>query len=224
VYKLTIPEPHDEFVVCTNASLEGLGGVLLQNGNTIAYESIKLKPHELNYATHDLELATVVHTLKMWRHYLLGKPFKLEMDNQSLKYLFTQPELNAKKRGWMKLLVEYDFGINYIKGKEKKVVDALSQRRHVNAMKRSQFDLFDEVKILQQEDPYYKSIREMIKKGNPSSQEFANKDGIFYFRDRLVILEKGDLRNLILQEAHHPPYVAHSGGTKMREDLKQKFY
>jgi len=75
-----------------------LGGILSQNGNPIAYESRKLKLHELNYATHDLELAAVVHALKIWRNYLLGKPFRLETDHQSLKYLFTQPNLNARQR------------------------------------------------------------------------------------------------------------------------------
>lgn len=65
----------------------------------------------MNYITHDLELATIFHALKIWRYYLLEKPFKLEMDHQSLKYLFTQPYLNARKRRWMQFLVEYDFGI-----------------------------------------------------------------------------------------------------------------
>ena len=88
----------------------------------------------------------------------------------------------------MEFLVEYDFGIEYIKGKENKVVDALSRRRHINAMTSSQFELFDQVRILQQEDLYCKSIKEMIKKGNPSSQDFAKKEGILYFRDKLVIL------------------------------------
>jgi len=124
----------------------------------------------------------------------------------------------------MEFFAKYDFGIKYIKSKENKVVDALSQRRYVNAMKRSQFDLFDQVKILQQEDSYYKFIKELIKKGNTSSQDFYKKDGILYFRDRLVIRKKGDLRILILQKAHHPPYATHPRGMKMREDLKCKFY
>jgi len=123
----------------------------------------------LNYATHDLELAAVVHALKMWRHYLLGKPFRLETDHQNLNYLFTQPNLNARQRRWMEFLAEYDFGIEYIEGKENKVADALSRRRHVNAMTRSQSDLFDQVRILQEEDSYCKSIKEIIEKGNPSS-------------------------------------------------------
>jgi hypothetical protein len=70
---LNIVDPNENFVVCTDACKEGLGGVLTQNGHVVCYESRKLKEHERNYATHDLELATIIHALKMWRHYLMGK-------------------------------------------------------------------------------------------------------------------------------------------------------
>ena len=71
-----------------DVSKEGLGGVLLQNDYVICYESRKLKEHEKNYRTHDLELATIIHGLKMWRNYLMGRKFLLNTDNMSLKYLF----------------------------------------------------------------------------------------------------------------------------------------
>jgi hypothetical protein len=85
---LKIVDPNEIFVVCTDACKEGLGGVLTQNRHVIGYESKKLKEHERNYATHDLELATIVHALRMWRHYLMGKKFKLRIDHIGLEYLF----------------------------------------------------------------------------------------------------------------------------------------
>ena len=84
---LQIADPDGDFVVCTDASKEGLGGVLLQNDHVIYYESQKLKVHEQNYPTHDLELATIIHALKMWRHYLLGRKFLLKTDNMILKFI-----------------------------------------------------------------------------------------------------------------------------------------
>jgi hypothetical protein len=93
---LKIANPNGSFVVCTNACKEGLGGVLTQNGHVIGYESRKLKEHERNYATHDLELAAIVHALRMWRHYLMGKKFELRTDHIAQKYLFEQPTLNAR--------------------------------------------------------------------------------------------------------------------------------
>jgi hypothetical protein len=82
---LNIANPNENFVVCTDACKEGLGGVLTQNGHVISYESINLKEHERNYATHDLELAVIVHALKMWMHYLMGKRFELRTYHSGIK-------------------------------------------------------------------------------------------------------------------------------------------
>jgi hypothetical protein len=127
---LRIADPNEDFVVCTDASKEGLGGFLSQNGFVICYESRKLKEHERNYATHDLDLAAIVQTLKKWRHYLMGRRFELRTYHNSLKYLFDQPTLNIRKSRWLEFLCEYDFDIKHIKGKENKVIDALNMRVH----------------------------------------------------------------------------------------------
>jgi hypothetical protein len=98
---LKIVDPNGIFVVCTYACKEGLGGVLSQNGHVIGYESRKIKEHERNYNTHDLKLASIVHALKMWRNYLMGKRFSLRIDHSDMKYIFKQPTLNARKTRWM---------------------------------------------------------------------------------------------------------------------------
>jgi hypothetical protein len=69
--------------------------------------------------------------LKLWRHYLVGRNFELKTDHQSLKHLFTQRDMNARKRRWGEFMSEYDFGISYIKGKENVVADALSRRPRI---------------------------------------------------------------------------------------------
>jgi hypothetical protein len=96
----------------------------------VCYESRKLKEHERHYDTHDLELESIVHALNMWRHYLMGRIFELRRDHSGMKYLFGQPTLNARQSRWLEFLSEYDFDINHIKGKENKLVDALSKRVH----------------------------------------------------------------------------------------------
>jgi hypothetical protein len=96
----------------------------------VCCESRILKKHERNYATHDLELAGIVYALKMWRHYLMGNKLELRIDHHGLKHLFGQPTGNARKTKWLEFLSEYDFEIKHIKGKENKVVDALSRRDH----------------------------------------------------------------------------------------------
>ena len=87
----------------------------------------KLKNYEWNYAPHDLELATIIDALQMWRHYLIGKPFEPRFGHHGLKYIFTQLNLSAHQRRWLEFLADYDFKINYIKGKENRVADTLSR-------------------------------------------------------------------------------------------------
>lgn len=76
------------FITYTNTYKEKLGGVLMQDEQVVYYESWKFNEHEKNYVTHDLELATIIHALKMWRHYLLGRIFTLMTNHGGLKYLF----------------------------------------------------------------------------------------------------------------------------------------
>ena len=93
---LILPNILKDFHVYCNASRLGLGCVLMQEGKVVSYASRQLKPHELNYATHDLELVVVVHALKTWRHYLIGNHCDVYTDYKSLKYIFTQKELNLR--------------------------------------------------------------------------------------------------------------------------------
>jgi hypothetical protein len=127
---LRIVDPDLDFIVCMDASKEGLDGVLSQNGPMVCYKSRKLKENERLYATHDLELVAIVYALKMWQHYLMGKRFELRTKHCALKYLFVQPSLNAIQRRWLELLSENGFEIKHIIGKENKVADALIRRMH----------------------------------------------------------------------------------------------
>ena len=125
---LTLLVIYRSFDVYCDASRQGLGCVLMQNGKEVAYASRQLRPHEGNYPTHDLELAAVVHALKSWRHYLIGKRCQIFTDHKSLKYIFTQPDLNLSQRRWLELGKGYDLGINYHPGKANVVADALSRK------------------------------------------------------------------------------------------------
>ena len=142
---LALPNGKDSFVVYTDASKEGLGYVLMQNDKVIPYVSMKLKLHERNYPTHDLELATVVFALKKWRHYLCGVTFEVFTDHKSLKYLFSQKELNLRQRRWMEFLEDYDCTIKYHPGKANVVADALSRQVQVAGLMIKELHLLEEV-------------------------------------------------------------------------------
>ncbi|KAH9671844.1 Endonuclease [Citrus sinensis] len=116
------------FVIYSDASRKGLGCVLMQHGKVIAYAFRQLKNHEQNYLTHDLELAVIVFALKIWRHYLYGETLEIFTDHKSLKYLFTQRELDLRQRRWLELVNDFDCSINYHPGKANVVADALSRK------------------------------------------------------------------------------------------------
>eukprot|EP00253_Pinus_taeda_P019414 PITA_19414 len=147
---LSIADPSKDYVVCTDASKEGLGGLLMQEGRVIAYESRKLKEHEQKYSAYDLELAAIIHALKMWRHYLMGRKFLLHTDQHSLTNYFSQPTLNARQARWVDFLSGFDFEIKHLQGKENKVADALSRKIH---------NLY-EVSFSRWESPFMEIIKE----------------------------------------------------------------
>jgi len=124
---LTLPEGTQGFVVYCDASRVSLGCLLMQNGNVIAYASRQMKVHEKNYPTHDLELASIIFALKIWRHYIYGVHVDVFTGHKSLQYVFTQKELNLKQKRWLELLKDYDMSILYHPGKANVVADALSR-------------------------------------------------------------------------------------------------
>ncbi|GJU86546.1 reverse transcriptase domain-containing protein [Tanacetum coccineum] len=114
---LALPEGNNDFVIYCDASLQGLGAVLMQREKVIAYASRQLKPHEENYTTHDLELGAVVFALKIWRHYMNGTKCSVFTDHKSLQHILDHKELNMRQRRWLELLADYDCEIRYHPGK-----------------------------------------------------------------------------------------------------------
>jgi hypothetical protein len=128
-----------------DASGIGLGCVLMQEGRVIAYASRLLRKHEVSYPTYYLELEAIVHALKIWRHYLLGNMCHIYIDHKSLKYIFTQPELNMRQRRLLELIKDYNLEVHYHPGKANVVVDALSQKYHCNSLLEAGFNLLHPV-------------------------------------------------------------------------------
>ncbi|RVW59794.1 Retrovirus-related Pol polyprotein from transposon 17.6 [Vitis vinifera] len=125
---LITPISGERYIVYCDASRNGLGCVLMQRGRVVAYVSRQLKNHKQNYPTHDLELVAIVFALKLWRHYLYGENFEVFSDHKSLKYIFSQKDLNARQRRWMETLEDFHFTLQYHPGKANVVVDALSRK------------------------------------------------------------------------------------------------
>ena len=251
---LTLPSPGGGFIIYSDACKTGLGCVLMQHGHVVAYASRQLKPFEENYPIHDLELAAVIFALKIWRHYLYGEACEVFTDHKSLKYIFTQKELNMRQRRWLELLKDYDLTISYHPGKANVVADALSRKSFSSlaALITSQRPILEDMRrmelqvVLQDTRAYLASlvlrptIFERIKAAQEDDdylqkirQEVENgtqvsfrvhEDGSVRFGDRICVPDNSGVRKEIMEEAHYTSYSVHPCSTKMYKDLKSTFW
>jgi hypothetical protein len=129
---LAQPDTTKPFDVYCDASGMGLGGFLMHEGQVISYSSRQLRRHEEHYTTHVLELAAQVMALQMWRHYLLGNAIHIYTNHKSLKYIFTQPDLNMRQRRWFELIKDYELKVHYHPRKANVITDALSHKAYCN--------------------------------------------------------------------------------------------
>jgi hypothetical protein len=130
---LVMPDLQKGFDIYCVVYRKGLRCVIMQEGHFIAYVSRQLRKYELN-CTYDFELAAVAHALKIWRHYIMGTKCQVYTDHKSLKYIFTQKDLNLRQRHWLELIKDYNLEIHYHLGKANLVADALSRKEHVHAI------------------------------------------------------------------------------------------
>jgi ribonuclease HI len=248
---LIMPDIHKEFDVYCDASRQGLGFVLMQEGKVVAYASRQLKKHEQNYPTHDLELAAVVHALKIWRNYMIGNKCQIFTDHKSLKYIITQKDLNLRQKRCLELIKDYDLDIQYHPGKANVVADALSRKGQTNMLighllpqelcwEMAQLNLgivaSSETLTLEIES----TLEQDIRKGQLTDEKIAeykklitlgkvpdfmeDEQGTVWFKNRVCVPEIKELRETILNEAHNSAYSIHPGSTKMYQDLKHRYW
>lgn len=178
-----------------------------------------------NCVTSDLELATIVHALKMWKHYLLGRIFELITYHMRLKYLFEHLILNDKKARWLELLCEFYFEINHVKGKENKVFDALSKKFHVTVINVSKSNLRTRALGALANDEHYIQVKEGLQKEKLEKRYGGYQlEGynLLYLIGKLYIPNCVDLWKMVLDEIHLMPYPRHKRSSKNNISRKKE--
>ena len=123
---LALPNFSKPFVVECDALAEGVGAVLKQGQHPIAFERRKLQPNENIYSIYDKEMLAIMHALAKFRQYLVGNKFVVKTDHNSLRHFLTQMYINERKQKWVINIEDYDIDIEYVKGNNNIVADALS--------------------------------------------------------------------------------------------------
>ena len=206
----------------------------------VAYASRHLKPHEQNYPTRDLELATVVFALKIWRYYLYGEICRIFIGHKSLKYLLTQKDLNLRQRRWLELFNDYDCIIDYHPGKTNVVADALC-RKMVSILTLKDYDwrldsdgaLLAQLRVIpdlkqmivnaHKDDAKLQEIVQLVSTGDKTDYAIDESGGLLY-KSRLCVPNDMNLRKKILYESHNTIFTMHPGGNKMYQDMKQYYW
>ena len=209
----------------------------------MAYPSRQLKPYKCNYLTHDLELVAVVFALKIWRHYLYGVQCGVFTDHQTLKFLFTQKDLNLRQTRWLEFLKDYDINFQYHPGKVNIVADGLSRRPHLafNYLLGLLVGLCEEFRRMELKvvTPGAKPILYAIEAQQTLIGEIRiartmdpqlgrirekilvrkapeiviHEDGAIPCHNQVCVLVVEELKKKTLDESHNTPHSVHPGGT-----------
>ncbi|GJV29916.1 putative reverse transcriptase domain-containing protein, partial [Tanacetum coccineum] len=238
---LALPEGSEDFIAYCDASIKGLGVVLMQRDKVIAYVSRQLKIHEKNYTTHDLELGAVVFALKIWRHYLYRTKCTVFTDHKSLQHILNQKELNIRQRRWLELLSDYDCEIRYHLGKANVVADALSRKERIKPLRVRALVMTIGLNLSKQ---ILNAQTEARKPDNIMNEDFGGMlieiskdpeklrieklepraDGTLCLKGRSWLPCYGDLRIVIMHESYKSKYSIHSSSDKMYQDMKKLYW
>lgn len=222
---LALPNFTLPFLIQTDASGDGIGAVLTQNQQPIAYMSRALGPSKRAWSTYAREMLAIVIAIQTWRPYLLGRHFIIQTDQQSLKHLLEQRELTPEQQKWVAKLVGYDYEILYKPGRTNSVADALSRvpgSPCLHTLFVSHPQIWEDIRSASIDDPY---MQQMITRAKTtSSGPFSWRNDLLYFHNRVVVPPSSPLISTLLKEFHDSPLGGHSGVQRTTKRISQQFY
>jgi transposase InsO family protein len=226
---LTTPDFTKTFIVECDASGNGIGVVLMQEGRPLAFESRPLKGRDLHKPIYEKEMMAILHALKKWHPYLIGRHFKVKTDHDSLKYFLEQRLSSEEQQKWVTKILGYDFEIVYKKGKQNVVADALSRKDEdveafLCAISIIQPDWIIEARDEWKNDEKVWTLIERLQQDSGASDTFTWKNDSLWYKDRLYLCKNSQLKQKVLLELHTSPVGGHSGFLKTYHRVKKDFF
>jgi hypothetical protein len=227
---LALPNFAQPFVIEYDASGLGIGAVLMQGGKPIAYLSKALKGRALVMSTYEKELFALVTAIQKWRPYLLGQSFVVKTDQQSLKFLLEHKVGTPFQQKWITKLLGYDFTVEYKKGVENRVADALSRKEGwaeevaLSLLSIPTPDWIDKLKEQYKIDEELKSLFKKWQSKTLNSAKYAVRDGLLFYKNRLYLGGCKVIKDQVLAFVHSDPMAGHSGYERTMQRAKRDFF
>jgi hypothetical protein len=226
---LTTPDFTKTFIVECDASGNGIGAVLMQEGRPLAFESRPLKGRDLHKPIYEKEMMVILHALKKWHPYLIGRHFKVRTDHDSLKYFLEQRLSSEEQQKWVTKILGYDFEIVYKKGKQNVVADALSRKdkeveAFLCAISIIQPDWIIESRDEWKNDEKVWTLIQRLQQDSSASDTFTWKNDSLWYKDCLYLCKNSQLKQKVLLELHTSPVGGHSGFLKTYHRVKNFFF
>jgi hypothetical protein len=211
-----------DFEIHFNASNFAIGGVIMQEGRSVAFENKKLSETERRWPTHEKEMCVVIHCLKTWGHYIGSNDVVGWTDNVTLKYFAIQPKLSSKQVKWQDTLALFNVDIWHKPGKENIVPDALNQKHQLKMLYVGETELQKEVRLTSCQDAFAKEVRQNIQNGTKS--HFHLQNGLLWYKQNRLYVPEKKMRDTILKECHDGPLAGHGGAKPTTTFLKKSYY
>jgi hypothetical protein len=226
---LTTPNFTKTFIMECDASGNGIGAILMQEGRLLAFESRPLKRKDLHKPIYEKEMMAILHALKKWHPYLIGRHFKVKTDHDSLKYFLEQRLSSEEQQKWVTKILGYDFEIVYKRGKKNVVVDAHSRKdEYVEAflcvISIIQPDWIVEARDEWKNEEKVWNLIQRLQQESSASDTFRWKNDSVWYKDRLYLCKKSQLKQKVLFELHTSPVGGHLGFLKTYHRVKKEFF
>lgn len=220
---LVMPDFNNIFIIETNASGDGIGASLQQQGKPIAFMSQALGVANKSWSTYIKEMLAIVEAIRAWRSYLLGRKFIIRTNQCNLKDFLEQKITMPEQQQWLAKLIGYDYEIQYRSRRKNAAADALSRRldsHTINNLFMQQVSIWEEIKIAAHEDDYVKRLKFMVQ--SPDTGPYSMRHGLIFFKGKVVVPLR--LRESLIFDAHDTKMGGHSGVLRTYKRLAQQFY